>query len=243
MSTEMKTKLLKILKGTLISVAAATLVYIEGEITKTEYGFGPTLVAIAGTIINILKVFLSKIQVAPALAAMVLLGAGGRAEAQTNLASKWSFGPTIPFFTGEFDSVGTHGGFHGGVLNAGAGVTLNRNLFPNAAGDISYLTIGVPIFGAFQGGDPSTFKLIPGITLGTFNNVLAAGVGVKVLDVAPGRMPAGVFADGFDRSDIVLLLAFSFNLGGGTTPPNAAFKSVGAAGAELPPPPNYAKLW
>jgi len=166
------------------------------------------------------------------------------AGAQSNLASKWTVGPSIPFFTGEFDSVGNHGGFHGGLLAQGAGVMISRQLKANDAGDVTLLGVGFPIYGTFQGGDPSNFRLMPGAALTFYNQLFALGAAVKFIDVAPGRAPVGLF-DGVDRTDLVLLASFSINIGNGTPPPEAAlyYRSVGAAAAALPKPPNYWRPW
>lgn len=235
----MSPQIKKILKGAAIAGAGAVLTYLTEAITGAD--FGPwTAVVVAGfsVVVNALRYVLAAWAAAPVVA-FLLLAPPAKAA---NIASDWSWGPTMPMFTVRFDSIGEHGGVHGGVLNAGAGVTLNRNFLPNADGSVKQLTLGLPIFASFTGGDPSTFSLAAGATLGTFNNLVSLGAAVKFFDVAPGRLPAGLI-DGLDRTDVIVLISFGLNLGGGEPRPLKAGLFEALRPRDPSPPPGYVKLW
>jgi hypothetical protein len=156
-----------------------------------------------------------------------------------NLAAEFSHGPTLPFFTMSFDDKGDA---HGNMLSAGAGYSFNWNLYPGATGEVRKLTLGVPIFANIVGGDPETFSLAAGGTIGTLNNLIAVGAAIRLIDAAPGRLPQGV-ADGFDSTDVMVLVSFGFNMGGGTPASSPAHGLKLRDVSEQKPPPNYFHPW
>jgi len=234
-------KLWKIIKGAMIAAIGA----VAATVASPDLNWGstaPWLVAAITTGINIVWQLVRSIPKGSAVP-LILLGMLGGTSAQAQTASEWSYGPTIPFFTGEFDSIS---GFHGSTLAAGAGVSLKRNFAPNDDGSVRMLSVGFPVFLNYLGGDASAFRLMAGATVGTFNDLIAAGVAFKFVDASQGGAPRGL-ADGFDRDDIVLLVSFNLNLGGGSAeaPPRtlAGIARKAVQPAPKKSPPNYVRLW
>jgi len=244
-----------VLKGAVIAVVGALLTYIAQELGNWDFGptWTPIIVAGFSILANIIRKALEAWQagkavkilvVAPLALAFALAGAPARAS---NLAPSFSSGPTIPFFTVRFDSIGQHGGAHGGMLAAGAGYSFNWNFLPNDSGSIRKLTVGVPVFARFQGGDPSKFAFTTGVTVGTLNNLVALGFAADLADLTYGGNPKGLLTGDVSRENFMVLVAFGINLGMGQ--PSAA-TSVRAGLAEAiggapnrTPPPNYVKFW
>lgn len=234
----------KLLKGAAIAAVGAVLTYLTEAVAGIDFGeWTPVVTAGFAIVANALRYLLARWSAAP-IVLLAFLSVPSTSHAAGALASDWSWGPTVPFFTVRFDSIGQHGGVHGGMLNAGAGVSLNRNFLPSPDGTVKRLTLGVPIFASFTGGDPSSFSLAAGATLGTYNNVIALGAALKFVDVAPGRLPQGALV-GLDRTDVVVLISFGLNLGGGEPRPIAkqSLKSALFGGSSQDPPPAYVKLW
>lgn len=230
----------KVLRGALIAAAGAILTYITQALPDVNIPDNMLPIVVAGwsVFVNIARKMLETWASRAVMIFLVcLLPVDSKAG---NLAASFSHGPTLPFFTVSFDSVGVHDGVHGGWLNQGAGYSFNWNFAPTETGAVRMLTVGVPVFANFNGGDPSTFSFAVGATLGTFNNLVSIGPAVRVINVAPGREPDGVFANGFTREDVFMLVSFGLNLGGGTPAPRSKL-SLRAAAPESPPP-CYLKL-
>lgn len=158
------------------------------------------------------------------LAAVLLMASPAAAQ----VASHFSHGPSIPFFTVEFDSAGDA---TSGMLSAGAGYSFNLNYLPSADGAWRYMTIGVPVFLSVPSGD---LNLAAGLTLGTLNNLVAVGAAVDLARVGDGP-DSGVLVGDVSKENLKVLVAFGFNFGSGSPPPGA--RLVAAAPAQ--PPPNY----
>jgi hypothetical protein len=144
-----------------------------------------------------------------------------------NHATTFSHGPTMPVWTVGFDSTGAA---RTGMLNAGAGYSLNYNLFPTWDGGYRRLTIGVPFYVVIPETGQFAYRL--GLTLGTLNNMLSMGA---VLDMVrtdgQGGPGTGALLGDISKQNLAFVFSFSLNMGSGGTPDPATQK----AGASTTP--------
>jgi len=141
-----------------------------------------------------------------------------------NHATTFSHGPTMPVWTVGFDSTGAA---ETGMLNAGAGYSLNYNLFPTWDGGYRRLTIGVPFYVAIPKTGEFAYRL--GLTLGTLNNMLSMGA---VLDMVRtdgnGGPGTGVLLGDISKENLSFVFSFALNMGtGGAPTPTGASKVAG----------------
>jgi hypothetical protein len=232
-------KLKKILKSCLIAALGA----VGATLLDPNIDWGDTAQWIVGACTvgaRIIMLFVGAAAVRKVgVLALLALPLVSSTQAQ-NLAADWSWGPTLPMYIIRLEPDGSRNSF----LDAGAGISINRNFFPNDSGSVKQLTIALPILMNASGGDAGNYVLTMGLTVGTLNNLFAFGGAVEVVNAVEGLPPAGL-ADGFQREDFAFIVSFGINLGGGK--PASMARMAGAVGAgqasHLGPPPNYARLW
>lgn len=234
----MKAELIKILKGAIIAACGAGLTYLLEAVGKIDFGTAtPLVVSGFSVLVNILRKLLVAwgMKVLAVVALLCLMVMPVKAQ---NLPSFFSSGPTLPFYTVTWDDSGSA---TSGLLNAGAGYSLNFNFMPSESGQYRMLNIGIPIFLNVPSGD--VMNLSAGLTLGTLNNFVAVGVAGDLVHAGPGP-DTGLMIGDFSKQNIRLLLSFGFNVGSGTPNPMAskANKILGTF-YEPAPPPGYFKLW
>ncbi len=140
----------------------------------------------------------------------------------TNHATAFSHGPTMPVWAVGFDSTGAA---TTGMFNAGAGYSLNWNLFPTWDGGYRRLTIGLPIYVAIP--ETSSFAYRVGLTIGTLNNMLSFGA---VLDMVRtdgnGGPGTGALLGDISKENLSFVFSFGLNMGTGGTPTPVAGKAT-----------------
>lgn len=176
MNASLKRALVKTAKGVVLAGLGATIATLSDPALDLDDGIQWQVAVVTSALNAIYQ--LIRTRWANGVVAGLLLLLALPAGAQ-NLAPSFSYGPSVPFFTVRFDSLGEHGGIHGGVLNEGAGISFNRNFLPNEDGTIRNLTLGTTVFANFTGGDPSTFSITVGETIGWRNNLLAIGPALR----------------------------------------------------------------
>lgn len=152
------------------------------------------------------------------------------------LASSFSHGPTIPMYSVRFDAAGAA---HSSFLSEGAGYSFNANFAPSQDGKWRYFTIGLPIFMQVPQEDGLSFSA--GLTFGTFNNLISAGVALDMADLGPGE-ESGLLVGKFTKENVALLVGFNLNFGSGSKPEGYQAK-LGFGSSSPIPPPGYFDIW
>src|SRR5512139_477537 len=149
----------KVIKGALIAGLGAVLTYVTDALPNVNIPpeWVPIVTAGWAVIVNLLRKLVGLATAAMAVAAAVIVTP---LDASAQMASEFSHGPTLPFMTVKFDETGDA---HAGILDAGAGYSFNFNLKPDATGEVRWLTVGVPMFVRFAGGDPNNLSVSSGL--------------------------------------------------------------------------------
>jgi len=136
--------------------------------------------------------------------------------ASANHASFFSHGPTMPFTVVQFDSSGKPSS---ALFPAGLGYTLNFNFLESADGRVRWFTLGYPVF--LNAADEN-FQARLGLTVGTYNNLLAVGAAFDLVDT---KRDTGAFMGDFGWENVRFLFSLNFNLGSGMAEPPPAMAS------------------